>query len=112
VGRAEEHSGDRGGNPPKADAVEPLETDDGVAEQPDASQARLSLELAGAKKALAYMERERTRLSADLADARRDLALWSARARQTAAELQRVLQSRSWRLTRPLRFLGKVARGD
>jgi len=52
------------------------------------------------------------RLLIQLADAQRDLALWSARARESTTELQRVLRSRSWRLTMPLRFVSKLVRGD
>ena len=92
--------------PARIEPVSPL------AEPPDAFLARLSLELTEAKKVIGDAEVERALLSRDLADARRDLALWSARARETASELQRMLQSRSWRLTRPLRLLGKIARGD
>jgi GT2 family glycosyltransferase/glycosyltransferase involved in cell wall biosynthesis len=75
-------------------------------------EARLLSELAEVKKSLADSEAERLRLSADLAETQRDLALWSARASETDTKLQRVLGSRSWRLTRPLRLLGKVARRD
>jgi O-antigen biosynthesis protein len=92
--------------------LEPVGTDNGAAEQPDVLLRRVSLELTEAKTSLADSEAERKRLATDLADAQRDLALWSARAKETASELQQVLRSRSWRLTRPLRFLGKVVRGD
>jgi len=92
--------------------VGPIQAEDSGQEQPGASQAPVSVELVEAKKALAEMEAERTRLLADLAVTQRELALWSERARERAAELQRVLQSRSWRLTRPLSFLRTVACGD
>jgi GT2 family glycosyltransferase/glycosyltransferase involved in cell wall biosynthesis len=83
-----------------------------VREQHPATLTRLLVELTDAKRALADAEAEQARVSAELAEARRDVTLWSARARQTATDLQRVLNSRSWRWSRPLRFIGKVARGD
>jgi len=88
------------------------EPDSGDADRSVALLARALLELTQARNAVAEAEAERARLQADLADAQRDLALWSARARESSSELQFVLQSRSWRLTRPLRVLGKIARGD
>jgi O-antigen biosynthesis protein len=84
----------------------------GIAERSTTPEVRLQRELAQERRSIAEIEAERERLSIELADAQRDLALWSNRARESATELQRVLQSRSWRLTRPLRFLGRVACGD
>jgi GT2 family glycosyltransferase/glycosyltransferase involved in cell wall biosynthesis len=93
-------------------AVESANAENCLTEQPGVRSARLLLELAEARKALAEAEERSGRLSADLADARRDLALWAARARDSDSELQRVLDSRSWRLMRPFRFLDRVAHGD
>jgi GT2 family glycosyltransferase/glycosyltransferase involved in cell wall biosynthesis len=84
----------------------------GRREQQPAVLTRLLIELADAKRALSEAEAEQARLSAELAEARRDLTLWSARGRQTATDLQRVLNSGSWRFTRPFRFIGRIARGD
>jgi GT2 family glycosyltransferase/glycosyltransferase involved in cell wall biosynthesis len=114
VGKGEDLPDDQGRNPRRLVGVrnEPIVSETGAAEQPVAARERLQLDLARARKSLSEVEAERNRLTTELADARRDLALWSARARESAAELQRVVQSRSWRWTRPLRLLGKVARGD
>jgi GT2 family glycosyltransferase len=75
-----------------------------------ASDKQLRADLT-AREQLAEAKAERADLSHD-ADAQNDLAPGSARAQETAMDLQRVLKSRSWHLARTLRFLRKVAGRD
>jgi GT2 family glycosyltransferase/glycosyltransferase involved in cell wall biosynthesis/SAM-dependent methyltransferase len=66
--------------------------------------------LLDSERAAAHIERQRG--TEHIEDLRRQLGVLSERLYQVEQELAAVLRSRSWRLTRPLRFFARVVRGE
>ena len=81
--------------------------------QSDAASARA--DAAEAQSEAASAQADAARLRAEVAARQRDLELLryeKGQLQEIAREFDRVVHSRSWRLTRPLRFLARLLRGE